>query len=66
MTRRRPRREENSQHAIEAAVGALPGVQGVRVEIPTRTVEVDFDSARVTPAQIEATLDDEEGYPVQR
>ena len=53
------------QHAIEAAVGALPGVQGVRVEIPTRTVEVDFDPARVTPAQIEATLD-EEGYPVQR
>jgi copper chaperone CopZ len=37
----------------------------VRVEIPTRTVEVDFDPTRVTPAQIEATLD-EEGYPVQR
>ena len=53
------------QRAIEGAVGALPGVQGVRVGIPTRTVEVDFDPARVTPAQIEATLD-EEGYPVQR
>lgn len=55
---------EHCQRSIEQAVGALPGVQSVRVEIPSKKVDVSFDPAQVTPAQIEATLD-EEGYPVQ-
>lgn len=53
------------QRAIEGAVSALPGVRSVRVEIPTKTVDVRFDPAQVTRSQIEATLD-EEGYTVQR
>jgi len=56
---------EHCQRTIEQVVGGLPGVQGVRVEIPTKKVDVSYDPARVTPDQIEATLD-EEGYPVQR
>ena len=53
------------RRAIEGAVRALPGVQSVHVEIPTKTVTVSFDPAQATPSQIEATLD-EEGYPVAR
>jgi copper chaperone len=52
------------QHAIEEAVGALPGVAQVRVDIPTKRVEVRYDPARLTATQIESTLD-EEGYPAQ-
>jgi copper chaperone len=54
---------EHCQHAIEGAVGALPGVQSVKVEIPAKSVQVSYDPARVSPETIEATLD-EEGYPV--
>ncbi len=56
---------EHCQYAIEGAVGALPGVQAVRVDIPSKRVEVRYDPARVSPGQLEATLD-EEGYPVAR
>jgi copper ion binding protein len=55
---------EHCQRAIEGAVGALPGVQTVHVEIPARRVEVRFDPAQVSRDSIEAALD-EEGYPVQ-
>ncbi len=51
------------QRAIESAVGELPGVAGVHVEIPSKTVQVNYDPARVSPQQIKATMD-EEGYPV--
>ena len=54
---------EHCRRAIEGAVGALPGVAGVHVEVPTRTVRVSYDPARVSRQQIEATLDDE-GYPI--
>ena len=56
---------EHCQHAIEGAVGALPGIQSVRVEIPSKRVDVGFDPTQITPSEIEATLE-EEGYPVQR
>ena len=55
---------EHCQGAIESAVGALPGVQSVTVEVLTKRVSVSFDPARVTRSQIEATLD-EDGYTVQ-
>jgi copper ion binding protein len=55
---------EHCQRSIESAVGALPGVQSVTVEVPTKKVSVSFDPARVTRSQIEVTLD-EEGYTVQ-
>ena len=53
---------EHCQRAIKGAVGALPGVDSVRVEIPSKTVRVNYDPDRVSPATIMATLD-EEGYP---
>jgi copper chaperone CopZ len=53
------------QRTIEGAVRALPGVQSVHVEIPTKTVTISFDPAQATRSQIEATLD-EEGYPVEK
>ncbi|MGH2411204.1 MAG: heavy-metal-associated domain-containing protein [Chloroflexota bacterium] len=56
---------EHCQRAIESAVGALPGVQSVQVEIPAKTVQVRYDPTSVDPARIEATLE-EEGYPVAR
>jgi copper chaperone len=54
---------EHCQHAIEEAVGALPGVEAVQVDIPSKRVEVHYDPAQVDRAQLEATLE-EEGYPV--
>ncbi len=54
---------EHCQHTVEGAVGALPGVQSVHVEIPSKTVQVSYNPARVSRETIEATLD-EEGYPV--
>ena len=53
---------EQCKRAIEGAVGALPGVQSVHVEVPSRTVQVSYDPAQVSRATIEAMLD-EEGYP---
>jgi copper chaperone len=53
------------QHAIESAIRALPGVQSVHVEVPSKRVEVRYDPTRVEPAQFVATLE-EEGYPVAR
>jgi copper ion binding protein len=51
------------QRAIEGAVGALPGVTRVDVEIPSQTVQVTYDPALVSRETIAATLE-EEGYPV--
>ena len=54
---------EHCKHAIEQAVGALPGVERVQVEIPAKSVAVSYDPAQLSRETIEATLDDE-GYPV--
>jgi copper chaperone len=54
---------EHCQRAVEGVVGALPGVHNVHVEIPSKSVQVSYDPARVSRQQIEATMD-EEGYPV--
>ncbi len=50
---------------INKAVGGLDGVSKVATDEQTRQIAIEFDPARVSLAQIEATLD-EEGYPVQR
>jgi copper ion binding protein len=50
---------------INKAVGGLDGVSKVAANEQTKQIAIEFDPARVTLAQIEATLD-EEGYPVQR
>ncbi|GAC1395985.1 MAG: copper chaperone CopZ [Chloroflexota bacterium] len=54
---------QHCQRAIETAVGALPGVRAVRVDIPSRHVEVSYDPHAVARERIAATLDGE-GYPV--
>jgi copper chaperone CopZ len=54
---------EHCRHAIERELIALPGVESVCVDIPTKNVLVAFDPARTSVEAIAAKLDDE-GYPV--
>ena len=54
---------EHCQHAIEGAVGILEGVSTVQVDIPSKTVHIDFDPQKVSLAKIEEVLDDT-GYTV--
>jgi copper chaperone len=56
---------EHCQHAIEGSVGKLEGVSKVTVDIPTKTVHLDYDSQKVTLAKIEEVLDDT-GYTVAK
>jgi copper chaperone len=56
---------EHCQHAIEGAVGKLSGVSSVKVNIPAKTVHIDYDSQKVTLAKIEEVLDDI-GYTVAK
>lgn len=50
---------------VTKAVGGLAGVSKVAADEQTKQIRVEYDPARVSLAQIEATLD-EEGYPVQK
>ena len=54
---------EHCQHAIEGAVSKLEGVSSVNVDIPTKTVHIDYDPGIVTLTKIEEVLDDT-GYTV--
>ena len=56
---------EHCVKTINGALGALPGVETVDTDIPSRTVRLRYDPAQVSPEQIEATLDDA-GYTVAR
>ena len=56
---------EHCQHAIEGTVGQLKGVRMVKVDIPTKTVHVDYDPQQVTLAKIEEVLDDT-GYTIAK
>jgi copper chaperone len=56
---------EHCQHAIEGAVGKMEGVKQVKVDIPTRTVQVEYDPKLVTLARIEEVMDDV-GYTVAK
>jgi copper chaperone len=56
---------EHCQHAIEEALGDLGGVDNVKVDIPTKTVHIDYDPLKVTLAKIEEVLDDT-GYSVEK
>jgi copper chaperone len=56
---------EHCQYAIEGAVGELPGVSSVKVDIPTKTVHIDYNRQKVTLAKIEEVLD-EIGYTVAK
>ena len=39
---------EHCQHAIEGALGELAGVNTVRVDIPTKTVNLSYDPQKIT------------------
>jgi copper chaperone len=56
---------EHCQHAIEGSVSKLDGIKTVKVDIPTKTVHIDYDPRRVSLARIKETLDDA-GYTVAR
>jgi copper ion binding protein len=56
---------EHCQHAIEGAVGKMDGVKTVTVDIPAKTVHVDYDPKLVTLAKIEEVMDDV-GYTVAK
>lgn len=56
---------EHCQHAIEGAVGKLAGVSTVKVDIPTKTVNLIYDPQKVSLAKIEEVLDDT-GYTVAK
>ncbi len=56
---------EHCQHAIEGAVGKMDGMKVVQVDIPTKTVHVEYDPQKVTMAKIEEVMDDV-GYTVAK
>ncbi|MFY0781788.1 copper chaperone CopZ [Peribacillus simplex] len=50
--------------AIEGSVGKLSGVNSVKVNLDSGTVEVEFNTNDVTLDSIKETIDDQ-GYDVQ-
>jgi copper chaperone len=53
------------KRAIEGAVGAMPGISRVEVDVDGKTVHVVFEQDTVAEADVLAALA-EEGYPVAR
>lgn len=51
------------KRAIEGAVGAMPGISHVVVDVDGKTVTIAYDEDVVAEADVLATLA-EEGYPV--
>lgn len=56
---------ETCQRAVEGAVGKVDGVQTVKVDIPTKSVRVEYDPQKVTIAKLEEVMDDA-GYTVAK
>ena len=56
---------EHCVQTINKARGALPGVESVRTDIPTKTVTLKYDPGQVSMDNIEATLDDA-GYTIAK
>jgi copper chaperone len=54
---------DHCQRTIEAALGSLPGVRTVTVDVTARTVHLTYDETAIDPAAIRQTLADE-GYEV--
>lgn len=52
-------------NAIQTRLGELEGVKDVSASSESKTVDVEFDTARVSLDKIEAELADE-GYPVTK
>lgn len=56
---------EHCVKTINGALGALPGVESVQTDIPSKSVHLRYDVGQVSMEQIEATLDDA-GYTIAR
>jgi len=56
---------EHCVKTINGALGALPGVEEVQTDIPTKTVRLRYDPAQVTMETVEETLDDA-GYTIAK
>ena len=56
---------EHCVKTIDGALGALPGVDAINVDLASRTVRLRYEPAQVTLDRIEETLDDA-GYTVTR
>jgi copper chaperone len=54
---------EHCEHAITEALTPLPGVQSIMVDIPAKTVQLDFDEGSLTIDRVKEILA-EEDYPV--
>lgn len=50
-------------NAIKKAVGKLPGVQSVEVDVPTQTVTVKHDAASAPKSAVVEAMD-KAGFPV--
>lgn len=51
------------QQTIERELGALPGVQSVAVDVPSKRVDITYNPEQTSETQVVARLD-EAGYPV--
>lgn len=56
---------EHCQQTITRVLSGRPGVQSVRVDIPTKQVTLEVDDGRVNLEQLQQALADED-YPVAR
>jgi copper chaperone len=56
---------EHCVKTIDGALGALPGVEAVSVDLASKTVQFRYQPAQLTLEQIEETLD-EAGYIVAK
>lgn len=54
---------EHCVRTINTALGALPGVETVSTDIPSKSVHLRYDSAQLSMERITTTLDDA-GYTI--
>ena len=56
---------EHCVKTINGALGALPGIETVSTDIPTKSVHLRYNVSQLSVEQIETTLDDV-GYTVKK
>ena len=54
---------EHCERTVRSALEPMSGIQAVQVDIPSRSVTVDYDEDAVSPGEMSAALA-EEDYPV--
>jgi len=55
---------EHCEHAINEALGPVPGVRTVKVDIDAHKVDLDYDDAQLSLEKVKEILAEEE-YPVE-